>query len=232
MKTIRIKPSGYILLLLIGLLVPTWLRADEFPRPKGLMLNLDFESAKDGLIPSKTLYPLFVPQGDLEIERFNNRNMLTFQYGQGIDIPHSLLLDPNGQEWIITVRAFPLTDGIILSQSNTQYGYAIYMKEGHIYATIRTGHSAVTLQEPQNQVRSKFTRRWVTIELQIKKDQAILSLNRKRVAVIRAEPTLSGDNLHIRLGNHNSLPTPFQYIKGMQPTGFTGAINSLKIIRQ
>lgn len=216
----------------MGILCSIPVYSQKLPEPKGLMLNLDFEAVTDGLILSKTLYPLYVPLGELGIERFNSRNMLAFQFGQGLNIPHSSLLDPNGHEWVISVRAFPLTDGLIISQGNDQHGYAIYMKDGHICATVRTGHSAFTLQERDDWGRTKYTKRWVTIELKIKKGSAILSLNRKRVARTRSEPALQGENLRIRLGNHNTLPSPLKHIPGMDPTGFTGAINSFKILRQ
>jgi hypothetical protein len=199
--------------------------------PNGLMLNMDFEQVEGGLIPSKTLYPLFVPQGGLGIELFNYRKMLAFQYGQGLDIPHSSLLDPNGSEWIVSVRAFPLTDGIIVSQNNEQHGYAIYMKDGHIYATIRSGHSAFTLKEAENRGRTKYTKRWVTIELRIKRGMAIMTLNRKRVSMVGEEPALDGENLRIRLGNHNTSPALFKNTD-VPATGFTGAISSFKIFRQ
>ncbi|MEE9367516.1 MAG: hypothetical protein V3V05_01500 [Pontiella sp.] len=221
-----------IKLIILLLLATTITHAQvEHNLPKGLMLNLDFEEVSDGLIPSKTLYPMFVPLNELGIESFNNRNMLAFQFGQGLDIPHSSLLDPNGDEWIISVRAFPLTDGIIVSQSNEKNGYVIYMEDGFIAARIRTGHSAFTLQESPDRGFTKYKSRWVTIELRIKKDTAILSMNRKRVSMVRLQPALAGDNLHIRLGNHNTLPSPLKNTD-LPPSGFTGAINSFKIIRQ
>lgn len=199
--------------------------------PKGLMLNMDFEEVSDGLIPSKSLFPLFVPQGDLGIEYINNRHMLAFQDGQGLDIPHSSLLNPNGSEWIISVRAFLLTDGIIVSQGNEAYGYVIYMQDGHIAATVRTGHSAFTLKEHADRGRSKYVKRWVTIELRIKQDMAMLNLNRNRIDMVHSQPALVGENLLIRLGNHNPLPSPLKHTD-IPMTGFTGAINSFKILRQ
>jgi len=203
--------------------------ADELP--KGLVLNMDFEQVRDGLIPSKALFPLYIPQGELGIESFNNRNMLAFQFGQGLNIPHSSLLDPNGSEWIISIRAFPLTDGIIVSQSNDDHGYAIYMKDGHISAAVRSGHSTFTLQERADRGRQKYTKRWVTIELRIKDGMALMNLNRKRVGMVRQQPALNGENLRLRLGNHNTLPNPFKN-SNVPSTGFTGAINSFKILRQ
>lgn len=200
--------------------------------PSGLMLNLDFEEAADGLIPSKSLFPLFVPRNDLAISRINHRNLLEFQLGQGLDIPHSSLLDPNGNEWIVSVRVFALTDGLILSQGNEKHGFAIYMKDGQIFARVRTGHSAFMLQQNARQGISKLKKRWVTIELSIRDDRALLSLNRKRVALVMSEPALSGENLRIRLGNHTRLPTILENFQTMEPTGFTGAISSLKIHRQ
>ncbi|MEA2067813.1 MAG: hypothetical protein U9P12_01315 [Verrucomicrobiota bacterium] len=200
--------------------------------PVGLMLNLDFEEAKEGLIPSKALYPLYVPQGDLGIEWFNNRNLLAFQQGQGLDIPHSSLLNPDGREWIVTVRAFVLTDGLILSQGNDTHGYAIYLVDNTVRATLRSGNTALTLKERKDRGISKYRKKWVSIELRIKQDKAYLSLNRKRIAVIPLDTPLQGENMHIRLGNHQTLPPVLAGKPGMEPTGFTGAISSLKIIRQ
>lgn len=200
--------------------------------PKGLMLNLDFEMANEGLIPSKSLYPLFVPQNNLAISRINHRNLLQFEPGQGLYIPHSSLLDPAGDEWIISVRIFALTDGLILSQGNETHGYAIYMKDGQISARVGTGHASFMLEESVQQGISKLKKRWVTIELSIREGRALLSLNRKRVAMILDEPALSGDNLRIRLGNHTQLPAVFKNVQTMTPTGFTGAVSSLKIHRQ
>ena len=199
--------------------------------PKGLMLNLNFQQVSEGLIPSKTLYPLFVPQGDLGLEKFDRRNMLAFQFGQGLDIPHSSLLDPNGDEWIVSVRVFPLTDGVIISQSNEQFGYIIYMKDGHVEVLVHTGHSTFKLREHDDRGRTKYKERWVTIELRIKKDMARLNLNQRRVDLVQFEPALTGENLRIQLGNHKALPAPFKTSK-LPAIGFTGAINSFKILRQ
>lgn len=200
--------------------------------PKGLMLNLDFEMANEGLIPSKSLFPLTVPQNDLSISRINHRNLLEFQLGQGLDIPHSSLLDPAGDEWVISARIFAITDGLILSQGNDKHGVVIYMKDGQIFARVRTGHSAFTLAESANRGISKLKKQWVTIELRIRDGRALLSLNRKRVAMINEEPALRGENLRIRLGDHRELPAVLKNFQAMESTGFTGAISSLKIHRQ
>lgn len=200
--------------------------------PVGLMLNLDFEKAQDGLIPSKSLYPLYVPQGDLSIERFNHRNMLAFQYGQGIDVPHSTLLDPDGREWIVSVRAFVLEDGLVLSQGNDEHGFAIYIKDYAVQAVLRTGDYAMELKENERQGISKYRKKWVTIELRIKPDRAYLSLNRKRVSMVEYNTPFKGENMRIRLGTHNSLPTVLKNKPEATADGFQGAISSLKIIRQ
>jgi hypothetical protein len=220
-----------LLPLILLLALPVFGGISEAP-PKGLMLNMDFEGVADGLIPSKTLYPMFVPQGDLGIEHVNYRNLLAFQYGQGLEIPHSYLLEPDGSEWIIIVRAFILTDGLVLSQCNEDFGLAIYLVDNAVQATIRTKHSAITLKESPDRGISKFRKKWVTIELRIKEDSAYLNLNRKRAAMVTTAGPLKGENMRIRLGNHNELPTVMKNIPGAQPVGFTGAISSLKVIRQ
>ncbi len=217
-----------IIFLLTATLVQAKIKNDL---PNGLMLNLDFQNVSEGLIASKTLYPLFVPIDELGLENFDQRNMLAFEFGQGLDIPHSSLLDPNGDEWIVSVRSYSLTDGIIVSQSNEKIGYIIYMKDGHIEALVHTGHSTFKLREHDSHGRTKYTKRWVTTELRIKKDTARLNLNQRRVDLVQFEPALTGENLRIRLGNHTALPAPFKTSK-LSPTGFTGAINSFKMLRQ
>jgi len=201
-------------------------------QPKGLMLNLDFEAVSEGLIPSKAMHALHVPVQDLGVEFINNRHMLAFQDDQGLDIPHSSLLDPNGDEWIVSVRAFPLTDGIIFSQTNDKNGLVIYMQDGHILAAVRTGNSTFILKERENRGLTKYRKRWVTIEIRIKKGLALMSLNRERVAMVMDQPALDGENLRIRLGEQRSLPPMLNHVSGMTPVGFTGAITSLKILRQ
>ncbi len=200
--------------------------------PKGLMLNMDFETAREGLIPSKALYPLHVPMGELGLEWFHGRNMLAVQPEQGLDIPHSSMLEPNGDEWVVTLRAICLTDGLIVSQANGTHGFAIYMKDGHISARVKTGATSFLMQENERYGRKKVINRWVTIELRIRENMAILYLNRERVAMVMDQPALSGDNQRIRIGEHRALPAPLARTTDQTPTGFTGAINSFKILRQ
>jgi len=114
-------------LFTVGALALSSPTASSGPLPRGLALNLDFEQAQEGLIPSKAACNLHVPQQDLTIEYLDKRRMLAFREGQGLDIPHSSLLDPDGDGWVIVIRVFALTDGIIFSQSNEKNGLAIYM---------------------------------------------------------------------------------------------------------
>ena len=200
--------------------------------PTGLMLNLDFKKSQDGLIPSKTLYPLFVPKGELEIHTIDNREILVFRKGQGLDIPHSSLLDPDGGEWIAVVRVFLTSDGIILSQGNGQQGYAIYTQDGVVHVAIQTGGSTVVLKESQEKGITHYLGKWVTIDVRIKPGMAILNLNRARVATIPLPSPFTGKECAIRIGEHQTLPAPLQDNTTLPPTGFTGAVSSLKILRQ
>ena len=200
--------------------------------PEGLMLNLDFESVKDGLIPSKTLFPLYVPLGSLGIEFVNHRHLLAFQQGQGLSIPHSSLLDPDGREWVVSVRVFVLEDGLILSQENARIGYAIYLKNHTVQAVLRTGRTAFTLKEDENRLITKYRKKWVTIELRINHDRAYLLLNRRRVAMVPVEAPFAGDNMRIRLGTHSTLPKVLENKPAITTAGFQGAVSSLKIFRQ
>lgn len=201
------------------------------PRPKGIMLNLDFQSIVDGLITSKTLYPLHVPLNGLETEPFGNRAALTLQAGRHLDIPHSSLLDPDGSEWIAIVRIFARTDGIVMSQAGDEKGYAIYVQDGRIRAAVRTGHSAIVLAG-DNAAGSSCLNKWTTIELRIKPDMATLNLNRALVAAAPLQEALQGSDLFIRIGTHDPLPAPLEHNPTATPDGFSGAIGSLKILRQ
>ena len=202
------------------------------PPPKGLMLNLDFERIEDGLIPSKTLFPLYVPTGEIDTEIFDNRTALIFNEGQGLDIPHSSLLDPDGSEWIAIIRVFALADGMVMSQGDDEKGYAIYIKDGAIQVALHTGHSTIILKErPENGITHCLDK-WVTIELKINSDTALLVLNRAHAALIPLQAPLNGKDYRIRLGAHKTLPAPLRRNKTTVLTGFTGAIGSLKFVRQ
>ena len=201
-------------------------------RPKGLMLNLDFQNVQDGLIPNKAFFPLHVPQCDAGIESLLQEMMLVLKNDIGFDIPHSSLIQPDGSEWIVVVRLGALSDGMVVSQCNDQYGYAIYIKDGAAHAVIRTGHSSMLLKEDPRYGVTDCTKDMVTIELRIKPDMAVLTLNRKRAAMARLDAPLSGDEMPIRIGNHHALPAIMTNIPEVEPTGFSGAISTLKIFRQ
>ncbi len=201
-------------------------------QPKGLMLNLDFQRIENGLIPSKTLYPLYVPMGDLSTATVDTRTLLVFDEGQGLDIPHSSLLDPDGGGWVATIRVFALTDGMVMSQGDDEKGYAVYIKDGAVHVAIRTGFSMVILKErPENGI-THCLNRWVAIEVKIKPDMAILVLNRARVALAPLQTPLGGKDYYIRIGEHKTLPALLRRDATATTIGFTGAISSLKLLRQ
>lgn len=204
--------------------------ADDLP--KGLMLNFDLRRIEDGLIPNKTLYPLYVPKGDLGTESDNRHTFLIFKERQSLDIPHSSLLNPGDGEWIATIRVFARTDGIVMSQGNDKDGYAIYIEEGEIHVAIRTGQSGIILKEPPEYGTTPCLNRWITIEVHLKPKMVSLILNRVRVASLPLSEPLEGQNHLIRIGEHQILPAALQNSTNATPTGFTGAISSLKILRQ
>lgn len=200
--------------------------------PKGLMLNLDFQDTENGLIPNKSLYPLYVPTGDLQIEQVGFQKALILSSDQGLSIPHSSLIEPDGSEWIASVRVYALSDGLLLSQGDDEHGYAIYLKDGAAHAILRTTNSAIDLSESPETGITDCKKKWVTIELRIKDEIAYLTLNRKRVAMVLLQSPLQGECMRIRLGNHTKLPAVMEHLPDAQPSGFTGAITSLKIWRQ
>jgi len=203
------------------------------PLPKGLMLNLDFQNITDGLIPSKTLYPLYVPLGKLTTGIVNSRKSLIINKGQGLDIPHSSLLDPDDSTWVVSIQLQAMTDGIILSQGDDQAGYVIYLKDGIVHASILSGPTSVTLREQVGRGFGNTLNKRVTITLKIHKDSASLVINHNRVALVSLQQPLKGRDHWIRLGSQQSLPAAA--IK-RNPTatgfGFTGHITALKIFRQ
>lgn len=202
------------------------------PLPKGVMLNLDFSNVEQGLIPNKAFFPLYVPQCDAGIEDLLQEKMLVLKDDIGFDIPHSSLLQPDGSEWIISVRLGALSDGMVISQGNDEKGYAIFIKDGAAHAVLRTGHSSILLKEDPRYGVTDCSKEMVTVELRIKSDIAVLTLNRKRAAMARIEGPLNGDEMPIRIGKHYALPAIMKNIAGIEPAGFSGAISTLKILRQ
>jgi hypothetical protein len=114
---------------------------------KGVMLNLNMERVKDGLIPSKSFYPLFVPLDNLKVQIVQKRALLVFRKNQGLDVPPSSLLDPSGASWVVTLRAFPKSDGIILQHANADCGYTIRIRKEALVAVIHSGGKEIILKE-------------------------------------------------------------------------------------
>jgi len=220
--------------LLSGL--PALCRAQETGRfPKGLMLNLDFGNVSNGLIPNRAFYPLYAPLGNLVTDNLLNEPMLLFTPDEGIDIPHSSLIQPDGSEWVVTVKIGAYPDGgtgMVMSQCNDEVGYAIYLKDGAPRAVVRTGNCSMLLKEDVRTGITDCRNELAIVELRIKSDMAWLTINRKRAAMVALDEPLSGDDMPIRLGNHARLPEILKNIPGTDPVGFSGAIGTLKIWRQ
>jgi len=215
-----------MLMILVAIALPVMSPAGELP--KGILLNLDFEHIENGVIPNKTLYPLHVPIGELETKIQQDRSVLLFREGQGLVIPHSSLLDPDGSEWIAIIRTYAITDGIVMSQGDDESGYIIFIDHGALRAAIRINGSLHILQESAASGITDCRNKWITTELRIKPDAAFLSLNRKRAASIKLPAPLIGTNQRITIGEHQ----PSDPKAPASPNGFTGAISSFKILRQ
>ena len=203
--------------------------------PKGLMLNLDFQNVQSGLIPNNGFYPLYVPLGKMAIENMLGENMLVLTPEQGLDVPHSSLIQPDGSEWIVSIELGAHTNGgngMVVSQCDDEHGYAIYLKNGAPRAVVRTGNCAMMLKEDQTFGLTDCRKQMTTVELRIKPDMAILTINRKRAALVMLDGPLDGENMPIRIGNHPVLPAILQNIPGVEPFAFSGAISSLKVWRQ
>ncbi len=225
------KNTAASFLALTGLLCRMAVGLSEQTLANGLVLNLDCRRVEDGMVKSTSLFPLHVPQGELQFGQVEGLSGLLFTPGKGLDIPHSSLLDPHGGEWVVSMRIHAEADGLIMSQADGDLGYAIYLKDGLVHATVRTEHTAVTLA-PRNRVKSHDLKKRIVVELRIKERRAILSLNRHHVAMVDLTAPLWGDNAFIRLGRHHALPSVLRNIPGSSPVGFQGVIGSLKIYRQ
>jgi hypothetical protein len=220
----------YLRLFLLPLLLFA-VPADAAP-PKGLILNLDFQEVEEGLILNRTLYPLHVPLGGLQTGTSDNRTVLVIKEGESLDVPHSSMLDPDGSGWIAGIRVFAQTEGLIMSQGNADKGYAVYIRDGAVEVAIQTAHSTFILREkPENGI-TPCLNTWISIEVIIKPELAMLILNRAQVALIPLQAPLSGRNCRIRIGTHAALPAPLVRTKDINPAGFTGAVSSVKIFRQ
>lgn len=199
------------------------------------MLNLDFQRIENGLIPNNAHYPLHVPIGALTTQELLGRPMLVFPSESGLDVPHSSLIQPDGSEWIVTLQLGAYPDGgtgMVMSQCNDEVGYAIYVTDGVPHAVVRTSDCSMILKEDRSSGLTDCRKELATIELRIMKDMALLTINRKRAAIVTLDAPLSGEEMPIRLGSHNKLPAILENIPGAEPSGFYGAISALKIMRQ
>jgi len=203
--------------------------------PKGLMLNLGIQNVQDGLIPNKAFYPLYVPQGDLSIHTLLGEQMLVITPEQGLDIPHSSLIEPDGTEWIVSIKLGAYADGgngMVMSQGDEEHGYAIYLKDGAPRAVVRTGNCSMTLKEDLSLGVTDCRKQMTSIELRIQSDQARLIVNRVQVASVPLDAPLDGVYMPIRIGNHPEIPPILKNMPDVEAHGFSGAISSLSVWRQ
>ena len=211
---------------------------ESFSLPKGLMLNLDFSQTTNGLILSKALYPLHVPQGDLEIKLLLHEKMLNLSPQQGLSIPHNTLIQPDGNsKSIAIVRVGTRPDGssgILLSQSDDDHGFAIFLTQGNINAAIRTtGAPPILLQQPLNTRAINTEKRMVLIELHIDTDKATLWLDRAPVASTPLPAPLNGNYMPVRIGCPSETQLHFLGdTTGIPTNGINGAISVLQLWRQ
>ena len=99
-------------------------------------------------------------------------------------------------------------------------------------AVIRTGNCALVLKEDRRTGITDCRREMATVELRIKSDMVLYTVNKNRVAMIALDAPLQGKTMPIRLGKHHKVPSVGENIPGVESTGFYGAISSLKILRQ
>lgn len=161
--------------------------------------------------------------------------MLEIPAGLGLDVPHSSLIQPDGSDWIVSVRLGARPDGgtgMVLSQSDGEHGYAIYLKDGAPRAVVRTGNCSMELKEDRSMGITDCRKKMTTIELRIQSDAATLYVNRSLAAAVPLTAPLTGNDMPIRIGAHPELPAILQNIPGTESRGFSGAISALMIWRQ
>ena len=224
MKVLRIF-SLFSVLVFCALQHPIGVRANEPERwPKGRVLDLNLSETEDGLIPSKTLYPLYVPQGDLPLRVKDGRSVLLFSSSDSLEIPPSSLLDPNGEEWVLTMRVFSKTDGVLFTQSNGEDGFTLLIQDGLLQVRFQDQGKITLLRQPKES--GVFCKnQWITIDLRIESHTALLFVNRVRVATIPRERPLQGKNMRLRIGCPAE-PEPSSL------SGFSGALERFKLLRQ
>ncbi|HEY5653729.1 MAG TPA: hypothetical protein VIR63_05105 [Pontiella sp.] len=196
------------------------------------MLALDFEQIENEIIRSNGLYPLHVPLGGLKTAKVKDRPALVFQPEQGLSIPHSTLLDPDGKDWVVAMRVFVKQDGLLLSQGNDDQGYAIFLKDGLIQAVVFNALSPIALKGKADAILTNHLNKWIWIELRIQNNLASLTINRQRMATVPLNKPFAGENMHIRLGNDNEFPDFIKKSIEIDGVGFSGALSALKILRQ
>ncbi|MBN2683671.1 MAG: hypothetical protein JXR40_00195 [Pontiellaceae bacterium] len=202
--------------------------------PKGLMLNMNFDAVTNGLVPNKGGYPLYVPLNGLEVNTLINEQMLDLPADQGLTVPHSSILQPDGSMWVTSVRVGVRPsgkNGMVMSQTNDRHGYAIYLLDGAVYAAVCTADSVVILQQDSSSVIRDCSKGMVRIDLEIKANEAVLLLDRAKVASAPLTAPLDGADMPLRIGNHNSLPD-FLTEQEIPANGIFGAISILQLWRQ
>ena len=199
--------------------------------PKGIILDFNLQRTGGGLIPNRTIYPLYVPLGDLKLIPEYQIRVLNLDRGQSLKIPHTALLDPDGGEWDVSIRIFAKTNGIVLTQANEDVGYILYLEDGIIHASVNVGSTLVSIVEDPRSGQTYCLNRWVSIDLRIKPDMVLMNVNRKRAAIAFLPTPLKGKNMHVRIGSLDKLPEPLKYLP-ISPLGFSGAIRSFRIVRQ
>ena len=224
-------------LIYFGLLGGLFLRTVSAQSPsfledlKGVMFRLDLEHISDGLIPSKSFYPLFVPLNTLKVRSLDGRSVLVFNSDQGLDVPPSSLLDPGGMEWVVTVRFFAQSDGVILRHANAHSGYTLRVENGAVEVILHSEGKDILLKESAERGVTSCLKKWMVLELHIQPDQAMLVLNRVHVARVPLERSLFGRDFYLRLGQPKIF-APLREDDPEYPRGFSGGLSTLKFLRQ
>lgn len=198
--------------------------------PRGLLINYTFDRVRNGIIANKALYPINAPLGALRPTEGERGTALRIENKQYLEIPRSSLLDLSVGPWAVNIIFKADSDGVVLSHGSATNHYAIFIENGTPCVSLRKGRATVVLGSRKNCIGQ-----WINMRLNLNPDSASLTIDSERIDQIDIPDLLSEPHFTIRIGANPDIYGDPAIMKGDLPalaTGFTGAVDSLKIIRQ
>jgi len=199
--------------------------------PRGLLINYTFEKVRQGIIPNRSLFPLNAPLAPFHpVGNGKGGLALRIEKNQTFEIPRSSLLDLAVGPWAVIIRFRADSDGVILSHGGPTNHYAVFVENGIPSVSLRKGRATVVLSARENCIG-----KWIDLRLNINSESAVLTVNHQREDQCDIPDLMYEHHYTIRMGANPALYGDPSIMKGGLPvlaTGFSGAVDSLKIIRQ